>query len=75
VTMFAGSSSTDWTAVFRPGAPHDTWIGNFKYVPLPRPQIVSLVAPPTVGIYEVRLLANNGPNFVASCPLQVSTGP
>jgi parallel beta-helix repeat protein len=75
VTVFAGSSSLDWLAVFTPGAPHNSWIGNYRYVPLPRPQIVGLVAPMTVGNYEVRLLANNGPNFVASCPVQVATGP
>ena len=75
VTVFAGSTSLDWLGVFAPGTPHNTWIGDYKYVPLPRPQIVTMVAPMMVGSYEVRLFANYGPNFVGSCPVQVATGP
>jgi hypothetical protein len=73
-TVNGGSSSLDWVASYAVGAPGSP-VPPYQYVPLPRPQTLTLSAPGTVGMYEVRLYANNGFSLIGTCPYQVSTGP
>jgi parallel beta-helix repeat protein len=75
VTVSGGISAKDWVAQYLPGSPNNPWIGQFKYVPLPRPQTVSLTAPDTAGPYEVRLLANDTFTAIGTCALQVAAAP
>ena len=64
----------DWVASYAVGAPG--WpVQPYQYVPLPRPQTLTLTAPATVGMYEVRLYANDGFVLIGTCPYQVATGP
>ena len=75
-TVTAGSSAKDWLGQYTPGSPNNPWIGQFKYVPLPRPATVTMTAPATVGTYELRLLANDTFTAIGSCTFQVgSAGP
>jgi len=75
VTVSGGSSAKDWMASYAPGAPNSTWLGAWKYVPLPRPATVSMTAPATPGPYELRLFANDAFTLIGSCTYQVATGP
>jgi hypothetical protein len=74
-TVSAGSAAKDWVAQYTPGSPNNPWIGQWKYVPLPRPATVTMTAPGTVGTYEIRLLANDGFTAIGSCTFQVGSGP
>lgn len=74
-TVSGGSSAQDWVAQYTPGAPNNTWIGAFKYVPLPRPATVTMAAPATPGTYELRLFSNNLFILIASCTFQVVASP
>jgi hypothetical protein len=74
-TVSAGSSAKDWVAQYTPGAPNNPWIGQYKYVPLPRPATVPMTAPAAVGNYELRLFANDGFTAIGSCTFQVAAGP
>jgi hypothetical protein len=69
-----GSSSTDWMASYAVGAPASP-IPPYQYVPLPRPITRTVLAPSTVGTYELRLYANDTFTLIGSCAYQVSTGP
>src|SRR6185295_16106875 len=44
-TVTGGSAVKDWLASYVPGSPNTAWLGQFKYVPLPRPATVSMTAP------------------------------
>ena len=46
-------------------------IGQWKYVPLPRPAAVTMTAPSTPGSYQLRLFANDGFTMIGSCAFQV----
>jgi len=70
-TVNAGSSAKDWVAQYTPGSPNNPWIGQFKYVPLPRPTTVTMTAPATAGTYELRLFANDTFTSIGSCTVQV----
>ena len=70
-TVSAGSAAKDWVAQYTPGSPNNLWIGQWKYVPLPRPATVTMTAPGTAGTYDLRLLANDGFVLIGSCTLQV----
>ena len=58
VQVIGGSSSTDWVALYPHGAANNGYL-RWMYVPLSRPQTVSLAAPTTGGTYDIRLWANN----------------
>jgi Calx-beta domain len=68
-----GNAELDWVATYVPGSPNGAWI-NSNYVRLPRPKVVTLIAPTTPGPYELRLFANNTYTLIGSCPYQVGTG-
>ena len=70
-TVTGGGSASDRVASFLPGAPNTSWIGQYEYVPLPRPASVTMTAPTAAGTYELRLLANR----IGSCTYQVAAGP
>ena len=74
-TVSGGSLAKDWVASYLPGAPNTTWLGAFKYVPVPRPAIVAMTAPATAGTYDLRLFANDTFTLIGSCTYQVSTAP
>ena len=74
-TVNAGSSATDWLAQYTPGAPNSPWIGQFHYVPLPRPRTMTVTAPGTAGNYELRLFANDTFTMIGSCTFQVAGAP
>ena len=67
----AGSSSQDWVAQYAIGSPDNPWIGQYRYVPLPRPANVPMTAPGMAGTYEVRLFANDAYSRIGSCTFQV----
>jgi hypothetical protein len=73
-TVNMGSSATDWVAQYTPGAPVKPWIGQWQYVPLPRPATVTMTAPGTPGNYELRLFSNDSYTTIASCMFQVAGG-
>jgi len=73
-TVNAGSSAKDWMASYLPGSPNNPWLGVYKYVPLPRPATVSMTAPVTAGVYDLRLFANDAFTLIGSCTYQVGTG-
>jgi hypothetical protein len=54
-----GHSSTDWVGVFAAGAP-DTDYLSWSYVPTGTAGSLSLTAPATPGVFEVRYLRDNG---------------
>src|SRR5262249_18052598 len=70
-TVIRGSPAKDWVAQYLPGSPNNTWIGTFKYGPLPRPATVTMTAPTTTGPYELRLFANDTFTLIGSCTFQV----
>jgi len=70
-----GTSVKDWLASSVPGSPNNTWLGTFKYAPLPRPATVSMTAPASNGTYELRLFANDTFTLIGSCTYQVGAGP
>ena len=70
-TVGGGVTAKDWIASFAPGAPNQTWIGLFKYVPLPRPAALTMTAPAAAGTYQLRLLANDTFALIGSCTYQV----
>ena len=70
-TVSGGVSAKDWIASFAPGAPNTTWIGQYKYVPLPRPASLTMTAPAAAGTYQLRLLANDAFALIGSCTYQV----
>jgi hypothetical protein len=70
-TVSGGSSAKDWVAHYTPGSPNNPWIGQWQYVPLPRPSTVTMVAPGTPGNYELRLLANDGFTAIGACVVTV----
>ena len=74
-TVSGGTTAKDWMASYVPGAPNSTWQGQFKYVPLPRPTIVTMTAPATAGTYDLRLFANDTFTVIGSCTYQVSPLP
>lgn len=59
-----GHSTTDWVGVFAAGAP-DTEYHAWTYVPAGTAGTLSLTAPATPGVYEVRYLRDNGYTSVA----------
>lgn len=59
-----GHAATDWVGVFAAGAP-DTQYVSWSYVPAGTAGSLSLTAPSTPGIYEVRYLRDNGYTSVA----------
>jgi ribosomal protein L35AE/L33A len=69
-TVNAGSSLKDWLAHYTPGSPSYPWIGQRKYVPLPRPAAMTMTAPAAAGTYELRLLSGN--TVIGSCTIQVA---
>jgi hypothetical protein len=71
-TVSAGSSAKDWVATYTLGAPNTTWIGQFKYVPWPRPASATMTAPGAAGAYELRLLSNDTFTLIGSCTFQVA---
>ena len=73
-TVSGGVTAKDWIASYVPGAPHQTWIGLFKYVPLPRPASLTMTAPAAAGTYQLRLLANDVFALIGSCTYQVAAG-
>ena len=75
VTVSGGSSVKDWVANYPIGAPVAPAPPGWQYVPLPRPAMRTMTAPTTVGLYEVRLFANDGFSLIGSCTYQASTGP
>jgi hypothetical protein len=74
-TVNGGGSAKDWVAQYTPGAPNSPWIGQWKYVPLPRPATVTMTAPGVGGTYELRLLANDGFMVIGACTFQVVPAP
>jgi hypothetical protein len=73
-TVSGGSSKKDWIASFEVGAPDDR--GNqFRYVPLPRPSVQTLIAPRVAGTYELRLYANGTTTRIGACTYRVADGP
>ena len=74
-TVTAGTSAMDWLAQYTPGAPNSPWIGQYRYVPLPRPATVTMTAPGTSGNYELRLFANDGFTLIGFCTFQVAGAP
>ena len=75
VSVNGGSSTLDWIASYPAGAPSMPAPANYQYVPLPRPQTRTLTASGTVGMYEVRLFANDSFVLIGSCTYQVAAGP
>ena len=73
-TVSGGVTAKDWIASFAPGAPNTTWIGQFKYAPLPRPASLTMTAPAAAGTYQLRLLANDAFALIGSCTYQVVPG-
>ena len=73
-TVSGGSSTLDWLASYPAGAPNSP-VPAFRYVPLPRPATVSVTAPATVGVYDLRLFANDGFTLIGTCSYQVATLP
>ena len=71
VTATAGSSALDWVSQFVVEGPNSPFINGYQYVPLPRPQTLSLTAPSAPGVYEARLFANDGSSVIGSCLIQV----
>ena len=69
-TVTGGGSASDRVASFLPGTPNTSWIGQYEYVPLPRPASVTITAPTAAGTYELRLLANR----IGFCTYQVAAG-
>jgi hypothetical protein len=59
-----GHATTDWVGVFAAGAP-DTQYLSWSYVPAGTAGSLSLTAPSSPGIYEVRYLRDNGYTSVA----------
>jgi hypothetical protein len=47
-TVIGGTTPVDWVASYAPGAPNVPWIGQYKYVPLPRSALVTMTAPESV---------------------------
>ena len=74
-TVFAGNSATDWVALFAQGAQNTPLPSNWRYVPLPRPNMQSFMAPTTVGSYELRLFANDTYTLIGKCTFQVVASP
>jgi large repetitive protein len=70
-TVRGGASPTDRVAHYAPGTRNNSWIGQRRYVPLPRPSTVAVTAPGTPGTYELRLLANDGVTAIGSCTVEV----
>lgn len=63
-TAPSGHSTTDWVGVFAAGAP-DTQYHAWSYVPAGTAGTLSLTAPATPGVYEVRYLRGDGDTSVA----------
>jgi hypothetical protein len=68
----AGSSTTDWTALYAAGAADTPIPANWRYVPLPRPNTQSFTASSTTGSYQVRLFANDTYTLLGTCNVQVT---